>query len=131
MLVGSHHRHNCRLVRLTPLENRSTATTKYIIAINGVLLIMVLKPPDSLISQLYMEMAQTPSVSIEILSQNVSGYGDMIPLSTLGKCMGSFAVFCGLIIIALPATIIVTRFSEEYERTKMQNELNPCASVAM
>ena len=61
----------------------------------------------------------------------LAGYGDMIPLSTLGKCMGSFAVFCGLIIIALPATIIVTRFSEEYERSKMQNEMNPCSSVAM
>ena len=52
----------------------------------------------------------------------VAGYGDMVPNSTLGKCMGSCAVFCGLIIIALPATIIVTRFSEEYEKSKMQNE---------
>ncbi|XP_063677677.1 potassium voltage-gated channel subfamily A member 10-like isoform X2 [Bolinopsis microptera] len=66
-----------------------------------------------------------------VITVTTVGYGDMIPLSTLGKCMGSFAVFCGLIIIALPATIIVTRFSEEYERSKMQNEMSPFSSVAM
>eukprot|EP00116_Pleurobrachia_bachei_P004270 sb/3464532/ len=57
-----------------------------------------------------------------VITVTTVGYGDMVPISTLGKCMGSFAVFCGLIIIALPATIIVTRFSEEYERSKMQSD---------
>lgn len=66
-----------------------------------------------------------------VITVTTVGYGDMVPLSSLGKCMGSFAVFCGLIIIALPATIIVTRFSEEYENSKRAAEVNPELNAAM
>jgi len=66
-----------------------------------------------------------------VITVTTVGYGDMVPLSSLGKCMGSFAVFCGLIIIALPATIIVTRFSEEYENSKRATEMNPELNAAM
>ena len=44
-----------------------------------------------------------------VITVTTVGYGDIVPSTTIGKCFGSVAVFCGLIIIALPATIIVTR----------------------
>ena len=36
--------------------------------------------------------------------------------------VGSFAVFLAMVLIALPATIIVTKFSEEYEKGVSQVE---------
>ena len=38
------------------------------------------------------------------------------------QVVGSFAVFLALVLIALPATIIVTKFSEEYEKGVSQVE---------
>ena len=51
-----------------------------------------------------------------IITITTVGYGDIVPQTFLGKVVGSFAVFLALILIALPATIIVTKFSEEYEK---------------
>lgn len=96
---------------------------------------LTVEEESGLVTSVFCQNTQFSSILMScwwaVITVTTVGYGDMIPLSTLGKCMGSFAVFCGLIIIALPATIIVTRFSEEYERSKMQNEMNPSVSVAL
>ncbi|KAL5271927.1 hypothetical protein ACHWQZ_G000203 [Mnemiopsis leidyi] len=59
-----------------------------------------------------------------VITITTVGYGDMVPESFAGKVVGSCAVFLALVLIALPATIIVTKFSEEYEKgvSQVQHE---------
>jgi len=45
------------------------------------------------------------------------GYGDMFPFTTEGKLMGTFTILVGLVMLALPLSILGTNFVEE--RMKM------------
>ena len=45
-------------------------------------------------------------------------YGDLYPKTPLGMIVGSIALMLGLVLMALPVTIIVAKFSDEYERSK-------------
>ena len=45
----------------------------------------------------------------------------MYPLSPLGMVFGTVALLAGLIGLALPVTVIVAKFSDEYEKTKQEN----------
>lgn len=56
-----------------------------------------------------------------VITITTVGYGDMVPKSFMGMICGSVAVFIALVLIALPATIIVTKFSEEYEKTNQKS----------
>jgi len=38
------------------------------------------------------------------------GYGDAVPSSTVGKIVASAAIMCGVLVLALPITIIVDNF---------------------
>jgi len=44
------------------------------------------------------------------------GYGDVVPVTPLGKIIASVTIFGGLIMIALPVGIIATAFSEQIHR---------------
>ncbi|XP_063691589.1 potassium voltage-gated channel subfamily A member 10-like [Bolinopsis microptera] len=57
-----------------------------------------------------------------VITITTVGYGDMVPETFPGKIVGTIAVFLALVLIALPATIIVTKFSEEYEKGVSQVE---------
>lgn len=46
------------------------------------------------------------------------GYGDIFPVTTLGKIMGSFIAFLGIGLFALPAGILGSGFVEEMNRKK-------------
>ncbi len=46
------------------------------------------------------------------------GYGDMVPVTTLGKVLSGLISFSGLAIFALPAGIITSGFLEEINKTK-------------
>jgi len=54
------------------------------------------------------------------------GYGDFYPTTTAGKCVGVFCFFAGIILMALPITVIGGNFSKYYEDwandTKIQLE---------
>ena len=50
------------------------------------------------------------------------GYGDLVPKSSIGKCLGSVVVFLSMIFLALPMTIIVSKFSSCYDDLKYQQE---------
>ncbi|MGB9752936.1 MAG: potassium channel protein [Roseiflexus castenholzii] len=50
------------------------------------------------------------------------GYGDVYPITPLGRVLGSFIAILGIGIFALPAGILASGFSEEHER--MRNECN-------
>ncbi|HRD75266.1 MAG TPA: cyclic nucleotide-gated ion channel [Hyphomicrobiaceae bacterium] len=41
------------------------------------------------------------------------GYGDVAPITPLGKIIGGMAMICGIIVLALPIAVIATGFSNE------------------
>ena len=51
------------------------------------------------------------------------GYGDYVPVSTLGKIVGVFCALMGILVIALPFPIIVSRFNYYYELEKSGKSL--------
>ena len=51
------------------------------------------------------------------------GYGDYVPKSTLGKVVGVFCALMGILVIALPFPIIVSRFNYYYELEKSGKSL--------
>jgi len=52
------------------------------------------------------------------------GYGDMVPISTLGKTLSGIISFMGLAIFALPAGIITAGFLEEIGKAKRKKHIN-------
>ncbi|KAL5268015.1 hypothetical protein ACHWQZ_G004911 [Mnemiopsis leidyi] len=54
-----------------------------------------------------------------IVTITTVGYGDMCPSSAGGKLFGGFVLTLGIVFLALPMTIIVSKFSFVYEREKM------------
>ena len=50
------------------------------------------------------------------------GYGDLVPQTSAGKLLGSVVVFLSMIFLALPMTIIVSKFSSCYDDLKYQEE---------
>ena len=61
-----------------------------------------------------------------IVTITTVGYGDMYPQSAGGKLFGGFVLTLGIVFLALPMTIIVSKFSFVYEREKMWKELEFC-----
>ena len=49
---------------------------------------------------------------------NQVGYGDMYPVTALGKLVTSVLVFCSMVFLALPMTIIVSKFNKAFETLK-------------
>ena len=53
------------------------------------------------------------------------GYGDMVPVTVLGKTLSGIISLCGLAVFALPAGIITAGFLEEMRKTK-KGKHNTC-----
>jgi voltage-gated potassium channel len=51
-----------------------------------------------------------------IVTLGTIGYGDVVPITALGKVIASITIFMGLIMIALPVGIVATAFSERIHR---------------
>jgi hypothetical protein len=51
-----------------------------------------------------------------IVTLGTIGYGDVVPVTALGRIVASITIFVGLIMIALPIGIIATAFAEEIHR---------------
>lgn len=50
------------------------------------------------------------------------GYGDVFPVTSLGKLIASVAALCGILVIAIPITIIATNFNAEYAKMQQEKE---------
>jgi voltage-gated potassium channel len=51
-----------------------------------------------------------------VVTLGTIGYGDVVPITALGKVVAAATVFAGLVMIALPVGIVATAFSEEVHR---------------
>jgi voltage-gated potassium channel len=51
-----------------------------------------------------------------IVTLGTIGYGDVVPMTALGKLIAAVTIFCGLVMVALPVGIIATAFSEMIHR---------------
>lgn len=57
-----------------------------------------------------------------IVTVTTLGYGDVVPVTILGKFIGAMCAICGVIIVALPVSVIGSNFSYFYTqaRTRVQ-----------
>jgi len=57
-----------------------------------------------------------------IVTMCTVGYGDQYPVTPIGKFIGTLTMFCGLIVLSLPITIIGANFNDEYRKVTMQEQ---------
>ena len=53
------------------------------------------------------------------------GYGDMYPITGLGKTLTAFISILGIGMFALPAGILASGFSDEFKKSKKQQNICP------
>ena len=51
-----------------------------------------------------------------VITMMTVGYGDMVPVTPLGKLIGSFCAYAGVLTVALPVAVIVVHFNVFYKR---------------
>ncbi|XP_063691869.1 potassium voltage-gated channel subfamily A member 7-like isoform X2 [Bolinopsis microptera] len=54
-----------------------------------------------------------------IVTITTVGYGDLYPRSTLGRLTGSFVVLFGIVVLAFPMTIIISKFQDSFTVKKL------------
>ncbi len=56
------------------------------------------------------------------VSLTTVGYGDIYPVSDIGRGLGMLSTLCGVAIVAMPTGVITAGFMEEVNRARTQNE---------
>lgn len=51
-----------------------------------------------------------------VVTMTTVGYGDAVPKSILGKVIGGACAVCGLLVIAMPITIVALKFNDNYRK---------------
>uniref|UniRef100_A0A671QGJ9 Potassium voltage-gated channel, delayed-rectifier, subfamily S, member 3b n=1 Tax=Sinocyclocheilus anshuiensis TaxID=1608454 RepID=A0A671QGJ9_9TELE len=51
-----------------------------------------------------------------IISMTTVGYGDVYPLTAAGRIVATLCILCGLLVVSLPITIIMNKFSKYFDK---------------
>jgi len=57
-----------------------------------------------------------------IVTMTTVGYGDMFPVTAIGRFIGCIAVFCGILCVALPIPFISNAFEMEYKKVQIKSK---------
>ena len=60
-----------------------------------------------------------------VMTVTTVGYGDIIPITPLGRMIGGFVTLCGVLVLALPSAIMATGFIEERYRNQKISPSSP------
>jgi voltage-gated potassium channel len=66
-----------------------------------------------------------------VVTLTTVGYGDMIPVTVLGKCFTSLILIAGIALFALPAGILTAAFLEETRKQKAKSNSSVCPHCKM
>jgi len=66
-----------------------------------------------------------------IVTLGTLGYGDVVPVTTLGRLVAGMTIFFGLIMVALPVGIVATAFAEQIHRRDFVVTLGMVARVPL
>jgi hypothetical protein len=58
-----------------------------------------------------------------IITITTVGYGDLVPQTDLGRVFGGFCAIFGLIVIALPISLLTANFTEAYRFNKIKKKI--------
>jgi len=58
-----------------------------------------------------------------LVTMTTVGYGDIAPITPLGRFVAVFTMFSGIIIVALPITVIGANFEKQFEKQFFSDEL--------
>lgn len=71
---------------------------------------------------MFFEMNTTRPISFFVLQVSIStvGYGDVVPISYLGRCVAFGCISFGIILNGMPISILFNKFSDYYAKLKAQ-----------
>lgn len=63
-----------------------------------------------------------------IISMTTVGFGDMVPTTAVGQLLGVVTAFAGILILAIPISVIAANFHQEYQMSIVTKVLNKAHS---